>query len=62
MDNQGSYPHTGTAASDSPESLTSSGTQTDLILQEHLEKALESATDQRARYHIRAGLQRFELE
>jgi hypothetical protein len=62
MDNQGSYPDTGTASSDAPDSPASSGTRTDQILQEHLEKALDSATDQRARYHLRAGLQRFELE
>jgi hypothetical protein len=38
------------------------GGQDDVILQEHLEKALDKAESGDARYHLRAALQRFEFE
>jgi hypothetical protein len=62
MDNQGSYTVPGTAASDASDSVTRTGIRTDRILQEHLEKALDRAKDQRTRYHLRAALQRVEFE
>lgn len=34
----------------------------DLILEEHLQKALDEAEDDTARYHLRAALQRLDLE
>lgn len=62
MEQHGSHTHPRDEQSDALDHYGPTGTTSDLILAEHLEKALTRASDDEARYHIRAALQRLELE